>query len=73
MADVRLSVNQSFMDELKNKTGVDTTQLTADALTLFNWAVSEAKKGKILISVDQDGKNPVKFVTPVLENIKSSV
>ncbi|WP_419802913.1 hypothetical protein [Mucilaginibacter sp.] len=73
MADVRLSINQSFMDDLSSKTGVEVpSQLTADALTLFNWAVSEAKKGRILVSVDQDGQNPVKYITPTLERLKQT-
>lgn len=71
MADVRLSVDQAFMDELKNKTGVDkASQLTADALNLFSWAVSEVKKGRVLISMDENGQNPKKVVTSTLEKAK---
>lgn len=72
MADVRLSVDQAFMDDLKNKTGVDkASQLTTDALTLFSWAVSEVKNGRILMSVDENGQNPRKFITSTLEKAKS--
>lgn len=71
MADVRLSVDQAFMDELKSKTGVDkASQLTADALNLFSWAVSEVKKGRVLISMDENGLNPKKVVTPTLEKAR---
>ena len=72
MADVKLSVDQAFMDELKSKTGIDkASQLTSDALNLFSWAVSEVKKGRVLISVDQNGQDPKKVVTPTLEKAKT--
>lgn len=73
MADVRLSVNQDFMDLLKSKTGVnEDTKLTTDALTLYNWAVSEVKNGRTLISVDEHGGDPRKVVTDILEKVKTS-
>ncbi len=71
MAEVRLSVNQDFMDQLKRETGVDqASQLTKDALTLLDWAVSEVKKGRVLISVDENGQDPRKIVTTTLEKAK---
>jgi len=71
MANVRLSVNQDFMDQLKRETGVDqASQLTKDALTLLDWAVAEVKKGRVLISVDENGGDPRKIVTATLEKAK---
>lgn len=73
MAEVRLSVNQAFMDVLKSKTGVnEDSRLATDALTLYNWAVSEVKKGRTLISVDEHGGDPRKVVTDILEKVKIS-
>ncbi|RYE21795.1 MAG: hypothetical protein EOP42_25365 [Sphingobacteriaceae bacterium] len=59
------------MDQLKRETGVDqASQLTKDALTLLDWAVSEVKKGRVLISVDENGGDPRKFITNTLERAK---
>ncbi|RYE23467.1 MAG: hypothetical protein EOP42_23250 [Sphingobacteriaceae bacterium] len=71
MADIRLSINQDFMDDLKSKTGIDKpSELTKDALTLYSWAISEAKKGRMLITVDENGENPRKVVTDTLVKAK---
>lgn len=71
MAEVKLSVNQAFMDQLKRETGVnEASKLTKDALTLYYWAVSEVKKGRVLISVDENGGDPRKIVSNTLEKAK---
>lgn len=71
MAEIRLTVDEKFMNGLKKDTGVDkATQLTSDALTLLKWAVGEVKKGRVLISTDDNGEDPRRIVMPVLENAK---
>ena len=71
MADVRLSINQDFMTDLSNKTGIDKPdELTKDALTFFSWVVSEVKKGRVFLTVDENGENPRKVVTTTLEKAK---
>ncbi len=71
MADVRLSINQDFMDDLSSKTGINKpAELTKDALTFFSWVVSEVKKGRVLVTVDENGENPRKVVTDTLKRVK---
>ena len=71
MPEVRLTVDEGFMNSLKNDTGItQTTKLADEALTLFKWAVAQAKEGRILISTDQNGGNAQRIVMPSLENAK---
>jgi hypothetical protein len=72
MAEIRLTVDEKFIDGLKKDTGIDkAARLTNDALTLLKWAVGEVKKGRVLISTDENGGDAKKIVMPVLEMAKS--
>ena len=58
MAEIRLTVDQDFLDELKDQTGISkTSQITTEALSLLKWAVSEAQAGRQLVTVDSNGQN----------------
>ncbi|MBX3253654.1 MAG: hypothetical protein KF862_05885 [Chitinophagaceae bacterium] len=72
MAEIRLTVDEKFIEGLKKDTGIDkASQLTSDALTLLKWAVGEVKKGRVLISTDEKGEDAKKIVMPTLEMAKS--
>lgn len=74
MAEIRLTVDEKFINGLKKDTGIDkASQLTNDALTLLKWAVGEVKKGRILISTDEKGGDARKIVMPTLEMAKSQL
>ncbi len=71
MAEVRLNIDEQFIDDLKSDTGVKkTSQIANDALVLLRWLVSESQKGRILISTNKDGKDAKEIVMPILENAK---
>jgi hypothetical protein len=71
MAEIRLTVDEKFIDSLKQDTGIDkASQLTNDALTLLKWAVGEVKNGRVLISTDDKGGDVKKIVMPTLEMAK---
>lgn len=71
MPDIRLSIDQEFINTLKVETGIEkATQLTTEALALLKWAVEETKKGRVLLSTDGDGKNPQRVVMPSLQRVK---
>jgi hypothetical protein len=68
MAEIRLTIDEKFIDGLKKDTGIDkASQLTSDALTFLKWAVGEVKKGRVLISTDESGNDPRRIVMPTLE------
>lgn len=72
MAEIRLTVDETFIDNLKRDTGLDkATQVTSDALILMRWAVDEIQKGRVLISTDEKGEDARRIVMPVLEMAKA--
>lgn len=71
MAEIKFTVDEKFIEGLKEDTGIDkATQLTDDALTLLKWAVEEVKSGRVLISTDEKGGDAKKIVMPTLEMAK---
>jgi hypothetical protein len=70
--EVRFQINDEFIENLKKEAGVrSTAQITDDALTFYQWAVSEMKKGRILLSADENGNNGRQIVFPGLEKLKA--
>ena len=74
MAEIRLTVDEKFIDGLKKDTGVEkASQLTNDALVLLKWAVGEVQNGRVLISTNESGGDAKKIVMPTLEMAKSKM
>src|SRR5208337_4692055 len=77
MAEVRLQIPDEFVKQLQEKLGPDVkvTDIARDALTLFNWAVGQRAKGRLVLSADDgEGKmtNMTQLTMPSLEKIKTS-
>ncbi|HLZ16328.1 MAG TPA: hypothetical protein VKQ08_04785 [Cyclobacteriaceae bacterium] len=71
MAQIRFDIDDDFLEGLQKLTGVTkTSKLGGDALSLLKWAASEAKKGRVLITTNKEGSDPVKVVMPILEGVK---
>ncbi|REG81081.1 hypothetical protein [Algoriphagus antarcticus] len=71
MAEIRLNIDDKFIEELKKETGIDkASQLTAEALTFYKWAVNEARNKRVLITTDEKGGDIKKVVMPTLEMAK---
>lgn len=72
--ELRMKINDKFIDELKEETGIsNTTHLTTEAFTLLKWAVSEAKKGRVIVSENQDGTDEREVVMTSLQNAKNLI
>jgi hypothetical protein len=70
--EVRMKINDKFVDELKQQTGItSTTQLTTEAFTFLKWAVSEARKGRVIVSANEDGSEEREIVMPSLQSAKA--
>jgi hypothetical protein len=72
MADVRVQIPDNTLTELQDKLGVNTkpTDITRDALALYNWAVQERSKGRVLLTTDGQGGTPTRLTMPSLESVK---
>ena len=62
----------SQLEELMADTGLATKKdLVNNALTLLTWAVREAQKGRVIVSLDEDGKQPKEILLPALNHVAS--
>jgi hypothetical protein len=71
MAEVRVQIPDAVIQKLQEKMGgnVKVTDIARDALTLFNWAVDEKAKGRLVLSSDDDGEKISRLTMPSLESI----
>lgn len=71
--EIRMSVDDDFIQNLQEKIGgsIKATDITRDALTIFNWAVAEAAKGRAVLSCNKDtGEDVHRLVMPSLMKVK---
>jgi hypothetical protein len=73
MAEFRLQIPDDLVAKLQEKLGpnVKITDIARDSLTLFNWAVNESAKGRLVLSSDEDGEKLTRLAMPSLENVKA--
>jgi hypothetical protein len=71
MAEFRLQIPDDLVAKLQEKLGsnVKITDIARDSLTLFNWAVNERAKGRLVLSSDEDGEKMTRLAMPSLENV----
>ena len=71
MAEVRVQIPDEIIQKLQDKLGSGTkiTDITRDALTLFNWAVEERAKGRVVLSSSESGDKLTRLAMPSLEKV----
>jgi len=71
MAELRLQIPDDLVKSLQDKLGtnVKVTDIARDALTMFNWAVGERAKGRLVLSSDEEGQKMARLAMPSLEKI----
>jgi hypothetical protein len=72
MAEVRVQIPDDVIQQLQSKMGtnVKLTDIARDAFTLFNWAVEERSKGRVVLSSSEDGDNINRLKMPSLESVR---
>jgi len=71
--EVRLNIDDDFLKNIQEKMGgsAKASDITRDALTIFNWAVEEAAKGRAVLSVDKEsGEDIHRLIMPSLSQIQ---
>ena len=72
MAEIRLKIDEDFIEGLKKDSGIEkVSQLTNDALLVYQWLVSEVKNGRVFITANENGSDPKKVVFPAFEKIRN--
>ncbi len=68
--EVRLNIDDTFLKNIQEKIGDNkVTEITRDALTIFNWAVEEVAAGRVILSTNADGADVHRLVTPALTQV----
>jgi len=68
MAEVRLQIPDELVQKFQDKLGnIKVTDIAKDALTLFNWAVDERAKGRLVLSSDEAGTKVTRLAMASLE------
>lgn len=72
MAEFRLQIPDELVARLQEKLGpnVKVTDIARDSLTLFNWAVNERAKGRLVLSSDENGEKMTRLAMPSLEKVE---
>ncbi|HLF73712.1 MAG TPA: hypothetical protein VI524_05175 [Anaerolineales bacterium] len=69
--EIRIHVDDEFIETLKRKLQTTkATEVAVDALTLLNWAVEEAKEGRVILSAKKDGTDIHRLAMPALNQVK---
>jgi hypothetical protein len=73
MAEVRLQIPDSVVNELQSKLGdLKVTDIAKEAVTLYNWAVEERAKGRVIQSADESGGMVARLAMPSIERAARS-
>jgi hypothetical protein len=65
--EIRLHVDDEFIGGLQKIVELKATDIMREALTIYNWAVQERLKRRIILSADEDGTNVARLTMPSLE------
>ena len=73
MTELRLQLPDDLVEKLQARLGgIKVTDIARDAITLFNWAVDEKSKGRLVLSTDDKGGDVARLVMPNLERVKKA-
>jgi hypothetical protein len=68
--EIRVNVDDKFLQSLQTQLGAKGPELAKSALTLLNWAAGEVTKGRVILSTDEEGENVHRLVMPALESVR---
>lgn len=68
--EFRLKISDDVVQSVQDKLGsnVKVTDIARDAITLFNWAVDEGAKGRLILSSDEEGEELTRLAMPSLDD-----
>lgn len=67
--EIRFTVDKQFLKDLQRRLGVSRgTDVAKSALTLLDWASSEASTGRVILSSTESGSDIHRLVMPELQS-----
>jgi len=75
MAEIRLQIPDDVITNFQEKLTERTkpTDIARDAMTLYNWAVNEAARGRVLLTSNTEGTEFTKLAMPSLQSISPKI
>ena len=68
--EVRFTIDEEYIKNLQKKLkGAKPTDIAREALTILNWAVDEAAKGRVILSTSRDGGDIHRLAMPALSRV----
>jgi hypothetical protein len=72
MAEIKLTIPDDLVAEICGQTGLkNASEVAKEAVTVFNWAVKEAKSNRVVCSVDSKGKSPLILAMRSLDHARA--
>ena len=72
MAEIRIVIDDAFLDDLKSKLGISkSSEVIQQALAMLNWGADNAIVGRDIMSADASRSDLEKVVLPGLANAKA--
>lgn len=69
LIEVRVNVDEQFIENLRNKTGEKSSKIVLEALSMFNWAINEKENERVILSTNKDGGSVKQLSMPILDRI----
>ena len=58
--EIRIQANDQFIGEIQDRTNISkASDITREAIEMFNWATIQAQEGRQIVAVDQSGNQNV--------------
>jgi len=67
--DISITVSSPFMNKLMAELNQTDTEVMQDALSIYRWAVDEAKKGRLVVSTSPEGEEVHRLSTVALDSV----
>lgn len=69
--ELRMQLDDEFIGDLARRTRLrSATEIVREALTIFNWAVRERGRGRVILSATPDGQNVERLAMHVLDRVE---
>ena len=73
MAEIRVQVDDGFLQSLMSVLNLNDAGVMKEALTMLSWAVGERRTGRVILSASSDGCKVRRLAMPSLETIAESM
>jgi len=67
--EIRMQIDGEFLESMMAALDMKGTDVVREALTMLNWAVKEIRRGRVILSADQRGRNTMRLAMPSLERL----